>query len=109
VILNRLAIGKPLQVDATSSYACKLEGTDPTKCIYASVAGPFNTYDHVGLPPSPIGNPGADAMAAAAHPTAGNWTYYVNGDSQGHLFFTNSEAAFQKAAETCRTHHWGCG
>jgi cell division protein YceG involved in septum cleavage len=48
-------------------------------------------------------------MTAAVHPAAGNWLYYVNGDAQGDLFFTNSEAAFTAAAEKCRVQHWGCG
>jgi len=109
VILNRIAAGRPLQVDATSSYACKLAGTPADKCIYASVAGPYNTYKNAALPPTPIGNPGSDAMDGAAHPAAGNWLYYVNGDADGHLFFTNSEAAFVKAAATCKRNHWGCG
>jgi UPF0755 protein len=109
VILNRLTAKRPLQVDATSSYACKLAGTDPTKCIYNRVKGPYNTYTNDGLPPTPIGNPGAEAMDGAAHPAAGNWLYYVNGDADGHLYFTNKEADFVKAAAKCRANHWGCG
>lgn len=109
VILNRLASKTPLKVDATSVYAAKLKGLDPTKVIYSQVKGPYNTYSHTGLPPTPISNPGADAMKAGAHPTPGNWTYYVNGDAAGHLYFTNSETAFEKAVATCRAHHWGCG
>jgi UPF0755 protein len=109
VILNRLAANRPLQIDATSAYAAKLAGLDPAKVIYASQAGPYNTYRHEGLPPTPIGNPGADAMDGAAHPDNGNWLYYVNGDASGHLFFTNSESAFTHAVEVCRAHHWGCG
>jgi UPF0755 protein len=109
VILNRIAAQKPLQIDATSSYECKVQGVDPTKCIYKDVQGSFNTYNHLGLPPTPISNPGAAAMSAAAHPAAGNWTFYVNGDAAGHLFFTNSEAAFTRAAARCTANHWGCG
>jgi UPF0755 protein len=100
---------KPLQIDATSAYAAKLKGLDPTKVIYADVHGPYNTYQHNGLPPTPISNPGAEAMNGAAHPATGNWTYYVNGDKEGHLFFTNSEAAFTQAAATCKANNWGCG
>jgi UPF0755 protein len=109
VILNRLAAGKPLQIDATSAYAAKLAGLDPTKVIYHQVDGPFNTYKNAGLPPTPISNPGAEAMTGAAHPTAGNWMFYVNGDAAGHLYFTNSETDFQKAVEKCQANHWGCG
>jgi UPF0755 protein len=109
VILNRLAANRALQVDATSSYGCKLAGTPANKCIYADVPGPYNTYKHLSLPPTPIGNPGADAMAGAAAPDKGNWLFYVNKDADGHLFFTNSEAAFEQARQKCVTHHWGCG
>ncbi len=109
VILNRIAANRPLQIDATSAYAAKLKGLDPTKVIYAEQAGPYNTYNHTGLPPTPISNPGADAMDGAAHPATGNWLYYVNGDKDGHLFFTNSETAFEHAVATCKANHWGCG
>jgi UPF0755 protein len=109
VVLNRIAAGRPLQIDATSSYECKLAGTPANKCIYAAVQGPYNTYRNSGLPPTPIGNPGAEAMDGAAHPAAGNWLYYVNADAEGHLFFTNSEAEFAKAAAKCKQNHWGCG
>lgn len=109
VVLNRLAAGTPLQIDATSAYAAKLAHLDPTKVVYSRIDSPYNTYRNAGLPPTPIGNPGLDAMKAAAAPAAGNWLYYVNSDAAGHLFFTNSEAAFTKAVATCRAHHWGCG
>jgi peptidoglycan lytic transglycosylase G len=109
VILNRLIANKPLQVDATSAYAYKLKGLDPATQIYADAKGPYNTYNHVGLPPTPIGNPGADAMAGAADPDKGNWLFYVNADKAGHLFFTNSESEFTKAVAKCRQNHWGCG
>jgi UPF0755 protein len=109
VILNRLAANRALQIDATSAYAAKLRGVDPTNTIYAQEKGPYNTYNHLGLPPTPIGNPGADAMAGAASPDDGNWLYYVNKDAAGHLFFTHSYAAFSDAVDKCRAHNWGCG
>ena len=107
VILNRLAAGRQLQIDATSVYGARLQGL--TKVPHDQVPGPYNTYHNKGLPPTPISNPGADAMDGAAHPAAGNWMYYVNGDADGHLFFTNSESEFVKAVERCRTNNWGCG
>jgi UPF0755 protein len=109
VILNRIRENRPLQVDATSAYRAKLAGLDPTKVIYSQVTGPYNTYRHLGLPPTPIDNPGAAALRAAVRPAAGKWLYYVNADAAGHLFFTADEQAFAKAAARCRTQHWGCG
>lgn len=106
VILNRLHAHKPLQVDATSAYACKLAGSDPSTCIYADAKGAYNTYKHTGLPPTPIGNPGQAALNAAAHPAQGDWLYYVNGDAAGHLGFFHDEAAFEKAVQKCKSHGW---
>ncbi|WP_138418920.1 endolytic transglycosylase MltG, partial [Sinomonas gamaensis] len=37
----------------------------------------YNTYVHQGLPPGPIGSPGAKAVAAAAHPTANDYLFWV--------------------------------
>jgi UPF0755 protein len=109
VILNRIRHDRPLQIDATSAYGAKLRGLEPAKVVYATLASPYNSYTHAGLPPTPISNPGADAMSAAVHPPAGDWMYYVNDDAAGHLFFTDNEAAFAKAVEKCRVNHWGCG
>jgi UPF0755 protein len=109
VILNRIAAGMPLQIDATSAYAAKLQGLDPTTVQYATIDSPYNTYTHSGLPPTPIGNPGVPALKAAINPDAGNWLYYVNGDAAGHLFFTNDQQAFEAAVAQCQAQKWGCG
>jgi UPF0755 protein len=109
VILNRIKADMPLQIDATSAYAAKLLHLDPTKVIYADIDSPYNTYKHDGLPPTPIANPGSDAISASVHPAAGNWLYYVNADAKGDLFFTNSSTEFDKAVAKCRDNNWGCG
>jgi UPF0755 protein len=109
VILNRIAIKMPLQIDATSAYAAKQKGLDPTKVLYDKIDSPYNTYRNDGLPPTPIANPGDAAMKAAVHPVSGNWLYYVNSDAKGDLFFTNSESQFEAAAAKCRANNWGCG
>jgi UPF0755 protein len=107
VIYNRLAAGTPLGIDATSVYAARLAGKDPATLTYTE-STPYNTRNHTGLPPTPISNPGTDAMNAAIHPADGNWIYYVNADAAGHLFFTDDPAAFERAKDACRTNHWGC-
>jgi UPF0755 protein len=109
VILNRIAGGMPLKIDATTRYGADLAGLDPSKVNYATYQTPYNTYLHSGLPPTPISNPGTAAMHGAAHPAKGNWLYYVNGDKAGHLYFTNSDAKFARAVARCRSHNWGCG
>lgn len=109
VILNRIAAHMPLQIDATSAYAAKLQGLDPSKVIYSQIDSPYNSYTHDGLPPTPIGNPGAEALNGAVNPASGNWLYYVNADAAGNLFFTNDPNAFAAAVDTCRKNNWGCG
>ncbi len=107
VIYNRMKAGTRLQIDATTLYACQLADAKP--CYYNNYASPYNTYLHNGLPPTPIDNPGAEAMAAAVQPAKGDWLYYVNGDAKGHLFFTSSESKFADAVDRCRANNWGCG
>jgi UPF0755 protein len=106
-ILNRIKSNTPLQFDSTSSYACKLQ--NQTHCIYNQIDSPYNTYQHKGLPPTPIDNPGAPAMNAAVHPAAGNYLFFVNKDKAGHLYFTNSDKLFEKARIKCVKNKWGCG
>jgi UPF0755 protein len=111
VILNRIAAHRPLQIDATTRYGALVNGVPKDKLgtiSYHTYDSPYNSYTHDGLPPSPISNPGADAMAAAVHPPAGDWLYYVNADAQGHLFFTSSEAKFEQARQKCADNNWGC-
>jgi UPF0755 protein len=106
-ILNRIKANMHLQFDSTSSYACKMRQVQ--HCIYAQVNSPYNTYTHKGLPPTPIDNPGTQAMSAAVHPGHGNWLYFVNRDKAGHLIFMHSAAAFEKARQRCARNNWGCG
>src|SRR6201999_404851 len=107
-ILNRLTAQRPLQIDATSAYGAKVLGLDPTKVNYATLESPYNSYTHAGLPPTPISNPGADALAAAAKPAAGDWIYYVNIDAAGHLGFYDNATDFTAAQLKCYQNNWGC-
>lgn len=108
VILNRLANNQTLGVDAATIYGAKVNGVDPKTIDYATYDSPYNTYLHSGLPPTPISNPGADAMAAAVAPAKGAWLYYVNGSDDGHLTFANTEDEFNVAVQKCRDNNWGC-
>lgn len=76
VVHNRLARSMPLQMDSTLNYALNRTTVD-TRLSETRIDSPFNTYRHEGLPPTPIGNPGLEAMAAAVAPTPGGWLYFV--------------------------------
>jgi UPF0755 protein len=51
---------------------------------------PYNTYKRPGLTPTPIGNPGENALKAAMDPPAGNWLYWVTVDAQGTTLFAET-------------------
>jgi UPF0755 protein len=73
VYLNRLRRAMPLEADPTVQYALgKPQNWWPAPLSAASlrVASPYNTYRHLGLPPTPIANPSRQALQAVAHPLA---------------------------------------
>lgn len=76
VIHNRLAKGMPLQMDSTLNYALDRSTVDISTAD-TRLDSPYNTYDRTGLPPTPIDNPGEEAMRAAVEPPAGDWLYFV--------------------------------
>ncbi|MBO8195853.1 endolytic transglycosylase MltG [Streptomyces oryzae] len=76
VIQNRLKRDMPLQMDSTINYALH-RSTLNTSHADTRVNSPYNTYRFKGLPPSPINNPGPDALEAARHPASGDWLYFV--------------------------------
>lgn len=76
VIYNRLAAGMPLQLDATVNYALKKADINLSPDEIAT-SSPYNTYKNTGLPPTPINQPGEEAMRAALEPEQGNWLYFV--------------------------------
>ena len=76
VIYNRLRLGMPLQLDATTRYATG-NYTGPLTQAQIKSPSPYNTRVHKGLPPTPIDNPGLTAIQAAAHPAHTNYLYFV--------------------------------
>jgi UPF0755 protein len=76
VVYNRLRRGMPLQLDSTINYALN-RTTMRTSQDDTRIKSPYNSYQRMGLPPTPIDNPGEDAMHAALNPTPGDWLYFV--------------------------------
>lgn len=71
VIYNRLRSGMPLGIDAAVRYGTRQRGEDPDAIPFSQqreVPGPYNTYFNVGLPPTPITNPGRASISAALNP-----------------------------------------
>lgn len=91
ILLKRLRTGMRLQVDAPFGYERQLTGYVPTKADIET-ATPYNTYRNKGLPPTPINNPGYDALYAATHPTETPSVYYLTGtDGKMHYAKTFAE------------------
>lgn len=93
VILNRLTIGMPLQLNSTVQYAANLRGQIALSTASTQIDSPYNTYRNVGLPPTPISNPGMAAIDAALHPATGDWIYFIT-VKPGDTRFTRSFAQF---------------
>jgi uncharacterized YceG family protein len=100
VIYNRLHAGMPLGIDATLRYGLNIPPTESIHQSQLDSDSPYNTRKHLGLPPTPIANPGLASMQAAAHPAKVNYLYFVRKPDKKHHFFTASFKAFQDYANT---------
>jgi UPF0755 protein len=89
VIRNRISIGMPLQMDSTVHFVMKARGEIFLSSKSTTLNSAYNTYKKYGLPPGPIGSPGAAAMAAALNPAVGDWLYFVT-VAPGDTRFTKS-------------------
>jgi len=100
VIYNRLRLGMPLGIDATIRYGRNVPGTEPLKQSDIESDDPYNTRRRLGLPPTPISNPGLASMRAAANPARVGHLYFVRKPDGVHHYFTASESQFcQKSLE----------
>ena len=108
VLYNRIDQGIALQLDSTVSYVSKRKGDVWTTPEERASESEYNTYKHTGLPPGPIGSPGAKTIEAALNPSEGNWLYFVPDFENGTTVFSDNlkdhEKAAEKAREYCRTH-----
>jgi UPF0755 protein len=102
VIYNRLASGRPLQMNSTILYPLGQDGgAFTTEDLH--LESPYNSYLNLGLPPTPICVPSVTALRAAVKPPAGNWLYFVvvssNGTEDFSVTFTN-QLANEKLAQS---------
>lgn len=88
VFVNRLRKGMKLQSDPTIIYGLT-KGVPLGRGIRQSElekATPYNTYVINGLPPTPIANPGREAIAAVLNPAESDSLYFVADGTGGHAF-----------------------
>jgi len=85
VFYLRLRQGIPLSSDATTKYGAILDGRTPV-ITYESA---YNTYNHLGLPPTPISNVTGSSLTAVAYPASTDFLYFVSGDD-GKTYFSRT-------------------
>lgn len=77
VIWKRLSIGMGLQVDSSVNYITGRGHASLTR-EDLKIDSLYNTYKYRGLPPTPIGNPGLDAIRAAITPKESPYLYWLS-------------------------------
>ncbi|MBB96455.1 MAG: branched-chain alpha-keto acid dehydrogenase subunit E2 [Rhodobacteraceae bacterium] len=91
VFVNRLERGMRLQTDPTVIYGITQgEGVLGRGLRQSELrrSTPWNTYVIIGLPPTPIANPGMASLEAAASPEATDYLFFVADGTGGHAFAT---------------------
>lgn len=102
VFINRLTSPsfKPrrLETDPTIRYGCEVPVQKSAACQQWNKGdrlhraqlddkdNPYNTYQHEGLPPGPICNPGRASMEATLAPDGSDYLYFVAKDARNHVF-----------------------
>lgn len=113
VFVNRLERGMRLQTDPTVIYGVtKGQGTLGRGLRQSELrkATPWNTYVILGLPPTPIANPGMASLEAAANPDTSDYLFFVADGTGGHAFATtldehNSNVARWRQIEADRNNN----
>jgi UPF0755 protein len=104
VYLNRLSAGIKLDADPTVQYALGRAGDwwpRITAEDYVAVDSAWNTYLNVGLPPSPIANPGLESIDAVIAPDDTQYIFFMRdcvANDGSHLFATTQEEHLENFA-----------
>jgi|SRR3989344_118052 len=78
ILWKRLKLGMVLNVDSALTYILGKASAELTDADL-KYDSRYNTYRYHGLPPTPISNPGLDAILAAMNPTTTKYFYYLTG------------------------------
>lgn len=88
ILWHRIDIYMPLQVDASFVYERDLH-TFQLSREDLETDSPYNTYIRMGLTPTPISNPGIQALQAAAFPKPTKNLYFLTG-RDGEMYYAKT-------------------
>ena len=100
VFLKRLKLGMPLQTDASLQYLMDTPKED-VSIEDTKVDSPYNTYQHTGLTPGPIANPGLASIEAVLNPADTDYLYFV-ADRTGHNHYSDNYEEHMKLVNQYR-------
>ncbi len=87
VFHNRLANDISLGADSTISY---ITG-QTSENLNTNLDSPYNSYKNLGLPPTPIANPGIDAILSAFYPNNTEYLFFFH-DDEGNTYYSKTDA-----------------
>lgn len=97
VFHKRLAEDTVLGSDVTFIYGARKLGVAPA----VNLDSPYNTRVLKGLPPTPVSNPGIDALQAGANPAETDYLFFVAGDDGKTYFSKTNEEHEQATRDHC--------
>ncbi|HXW79737.1 MAG TPA: endolytic transglycosylase MltG [Acidimicrobiales bacterium] len=100
-IYNRLSRHIPIGAESTLLYGLG----DPNGPVNMDARNPYNTLIHVGLPPTPISNPGIPSLEAAMKPPTTNYIFWVEVNPDGKMGYASNEAGFVHLQAECKAAH----
>jgi UPF0755 protein len=83
ILWKRLDEKMPLQVDASIVYATGKSDGNKLVTEDFQIKSPYNSYINLGLPPTPISNPGLEAIKAAIDPIRTKYYFYLTDPNGG--------------------------
>jgi peptidoglycan lytic transglycosylase G len=86
VFANRLRLNMRLESDPTVIYGIAGFDGNLHRSDLENAGNAYNTYQHAGLPPGPISNPGLDALRAVVDPAQSKLLYFVSRNDGTHEF-----------------------
>lgn len=90
ILWKRTNSNMALQVDSSLKYIIGANNSASLTLNELAIDSLYNTYKYQGLPPTPIGNPGTNAIRAAIYPEKSDYWYYLSAKNSGETIFAKT-------------------